>query len=157
MQPGRDDKVVAAWNGLAIAALAEAGALLDRTDLVEAAEAAADLLVSVHLGAGEHGDRLVRVSRAGAAGAHAGVLEDYARRRRGPARAATSAPARRRGWRFAGVLLDVVLAHFADGQGGFYDTADDAEALVARPQDPVTTRPPRGGRPPRRRCSRTRR
>jgi hypothetical protein len=48
-RPGRDDKVVAAWNGLAIAALAEAGILFNRPDFVTAASQAAELLVSVHL------------------------------------------------------------------------------------------------------------
>jgi uncharacterized protein YyaL (SSP411 family) len=47
--PGRDDKIVAAWNGLAIAALAETGAYFDRPDLVDAAVAAGDLLVRLHL------------------------------------------------------------------------------------------------------------
>ncbi len=143
MQPGRDDKVVAAWNGLAIAALAETGTLLGRTDLVEAAEAAADLLVSVHLGAGEHGDRLVRVSLAGAAGAHAGVLEDHADVAEGLL-ALYQCTGEEEWLAFAGVLLDVVLAHFADGQGGFHDTADDAEVLVARPQDPGDNATPSG-------------
>lgn len=72
--PARDDKVVAAWNGLAIAALAECGALLDRPDLVRAAEEVARLLVDVHVRDG----RLVRTSKDGTAGANAGVLEDYA-------------------------------------------------------------------------------
>ncbi|MGV9775565.1 thioredoxin domain-containing protein, partial [Streptosporangium sp. NPDC003464] len=70
VRPGRDDKVVAAWNGLAIAALAEAGALFDRPDLVAAARAAAVLLDELHM----DGDRLLRTSRDGRAGANAGVL-----------------------------------------------------------------------------------
>ncbi|HEY0719225.1 MAG TPA: thioredoxin domain-containing protein, partial [Streptosporangiaceae bacterium] len=72
-RPGRDDKVVAAWNGLAIAALAETGLLLGRDDLVEAATASAALLADVHLSGG----RLARTSRDGAAGPGAGVLDDY--------------------------------------------------------------------------------
>jgi uncharacterized protein len=73
-QPTRDDKVVAAWNGLAIAALAECGALLERPDLVDAARKAADLLLEVHVVDGV----LRRVSRDGTVGAPEGVLEDYA-------------------------------------------------------------------------------
>jgi uncharacterized protein YyaL (SSP411 family) len=73
-QPTRDDKVVAAWNGLAIAALAECGALLDRPDLLDAARNAADLLLDVHVVDGV----LRRVSRDGTVGAPSGVLEDYA-------------------------------------------------------------------------------
>ncbi len=139
VRPGRDDKVVAAGNGLAVAALAEAGAIFEDRSLVEAASAAADLLVSVHL----HGDRLVRTSRDGVAGSSAGVLEDYADVAEGflALYAVTSDDA----WlAFAGVLLDVVLAHFRDGEGGFYDTADDAEILVRRPQDPTDNATPSG-------------
>ncbi|MGZ4485670.1 MAG: thioredoxin domain-containing protein [Nocardioidaceae bacterium] len=141
--PARDDKVVAAWNGLAVAALAEAGALLDRPDLVEAALAAADLLVAVHL----DGPRLRRVSRGGVAGSPPGVLEDYADVAEGFL--ALFAVTGEEAWlTYAGVLLDVVLAHFADGEGGFYDTADDATdarlAPIRRPQDPTDNATPAG-------------
>jgi hypothetical protein len=109
--------------------------------------AAGDLLVSVHLGAGpddEHGDRLTRVSRDGVAGVHApGVLEDHADVAEGflALYQVTGDDA----WlAFAGVLLDVVLAHFGDEDGGFHDTADDAEALERRPQDPTDNAVPSG-------------
>lgn len=142
--PGRDDKVVAAWNGLAIAALAEAGALFDEPSWVEAAVAAADLLVRLHL---DERGRLVRVSRDGVAGAHAGVLEDYADVAEGflALVAVTGDPV----WlSFAEQLLDVVLARFTDPAGGFFDTGDDATdsrlAGLRRPQDPTDNATPSG-------------
>ncbi|XAS73530.1 thioredoxin domain-containing protein [Micrococcaceae bacterium Sec5.1] len=75
-QPARDEKVVAGWNGLAIAGLAEAGAVLDRPDLVAAAENVAEYLEKVHWSA-EHG-LLVRVSHDSRARGIGGLLEDYA-------------------------------------------------------------------------------
>ncbi len=160
VRPARDDKVVAAWNGLAIAALAEAGELLDRRDYIEAALATADLLVSVHMrdmGQGTTSDigeggrppgpappiRLVRTSRDGRAGPSAGVLEDYANVADGflSLYAVTGAGS----WLSrAGVLLDTVLAFFRDEQGEFFDTARDAERLVRRPQDPTDNATPAG-------------
>lgn len=78
-QPGRDDKVVAGWNGLAIAALADAGAVLARPELVDAAERIAAYLERVHWrpAAGGPG-RLMRVSHDGVARGIGGLLEDYA-------------------------------------------------------------------------------
>ncbi|RCV54401.1 thioredoxin domain-containing protein [Marinitenerispora sediminis] len=137
--PARDDKVVAAWNGLAIAGLAEAGALLDRPDLVHRAREAARLLVDLHLS----GDRLVRTSRHGTAGTSAGVLEDYGDVAEGllTLHAVTGEAE----WvAVAGRLLDAVLRHFGDGHGGLYDTADDAETLFNRPQDPTDNATPSG-------------
>ncbi|MFL6139460.1 MAG: thioredoxin domain-containing protein [Frankiaceae bacterium] len=139
VRPGRDDKVVAAWNGLAIAALAEAGTLLDRPDLVDAAVAAAELIERVHV----VGDRLLRTSRDGVAGRNAGVLEDYGDVAEGLL-ALGSVTGDGRWFGLAGRLLETVLAHFGDGHGGFYDTADDAEALVRRPQDPTDNATPSG-------------
>jgi uncharacterized protein YyaL (SSP411 family) len=138
-QPGRDDKVVAAWNGLAIAALAEAGVLLDRPDLLAAAGHCADLVRSLHWVDG----RLRRVSRDGAVGRHLGVLEDYADVAEGLL-ALYSATGDLDQLRGAHALLEVVLTQFGDGQGGFWDTAADAEQLVRRPQDPTDNATPSG-------------
>ncbi|GAB2851237.1 thioredoxin domain-containing protein [Actinoallomurus bryophytorum] len=137
--PGRDDKVVAAWNGLAIAALAECGAYFDRPDLVAAADAATGLLRGIHWRDG----RLLRTSREGTAGGNAGVLEDYADLAEGLI-ALYGVTGEAAHADFAGELLDVVLERFADGRGGFFDTADDAERLWKRPQDPTDNATPSG-------------
>ncbi|PWI17716.1 hypothetical protein DI272_28810 [Streptomyces sp. Act143] len=139
--PGRDDKVVAAWNGLAIAALAETGAYFDRPDLVEAAVAAADLLVRLHL---DEQARLARTSKDGQVGANAGVLEDYADVAEGFL-ALTSVTGEGVWLEFAGFLLDHVLARFVDAESGaLFDTAADAERLIRRPQDPTDNAVPSG-------------
>ena len=139
VRPARDDKVVAAWNGLAIASLAEAGKLLGEQEYVDAAVAAGQLLTGLHTQNG----RLLRVSRGGVAGTHAGVLEDYACVAHGflALLSATGDPV----WlRQAESLLDVALTRFASDDGGFFDTADDAESLVARPRDPSDNASPSG-------------
>ncbi|WP_405950260.1 thioredoxin domain-containing protein [Streptomyces prunicolor] len=138
--PGRDDKVVAAWNGLAIAALAETGAYFDRPDLVEAAVSAADLLVRLHLD--EHA-KLARTSKDGQVGANVGVLEDYADVAEGFL-ALASVTGEGVWLEFAGFLLDHVLAGFVDESGALYDTAADAEQLIRRPQDPTDNAAPSG-------------
>ena len=154
-QPARDDKVVAAWNGLAITAIAEfqqvAALLVSRDDedanLMDgvlivsdgAMRDAAEHLATVHMVDG----RLRRVSRDKVVGEPAGVLEDY-----GCVAEAFCAMHQLTGegrWlTLAGQLLDVALARFAGPDGAFYDTADDAERLVTRPADPTDNATPSG-------------
>jgi hypothetical protein len=129
-QPERDDKVVTAWNGLAIAALAEHGALTGDDGSVTAARRAAELLADVHW----VGGRLRRASRDGVAGNHVGVLEDYGDLAEGLL-ALHQATAEGRWLDLAGDLLDVVVEQFVDADG-WHDTAADAETLVHRPFDP---------------------
>ena len=139
VRPGRDDKVVASWNGLAIAALAECGLLLAEPGFTAAARAAATLLTRVHL----RGRRLARTSRDGEAGPSAGVLEDYACVAEGLL--TLSGVTGEAAWlRIAGDLLETALSRFADGSGTFYDTADDGEALIYRPADPADGPTPSG-------------
>ncbi|WP_084479149.1 thioredoxin domain-containing protein [Nocardia jejuensis] len=139
-QPERDDKVVTAWNGMAIAALAEAGAAHGHPEWIEAAVRCARFLLDVHVADG----RVCRASLGGAAGTAQGVLEDYA-------------------WLTIGLLalhqtsegdwlaeaqriLDAAVTHFADAEnpGSWFDTAADAETLVTRPRDPLDGATPAG-------------
>ncbi len=144
-RPARDDKVVAAWNGLAIASLARAAGMLGEPRLLDAALRAGTLLWDLHVVStgSTTGARLLRVSRDGVAGAHAGVLEDY-----GCVADGFLALAEATGegaWvERAGLLLDVALDQFAAPDGGFHDTAADAEALITRPRDPSDNASPSG-------------
>jgi uncharacterized protein len=139
VRPGRDDKVVAAWNGMAISALAECGLLLARPDFTAAARDAAGLLAGLHL----VGGRLVRTSRDGVAGDTAGTLEDYACVAEGFL-TLSGVTGEARWLRLAADLLEVTLGSFGDGAGGFYDTAADGEALIFRPADPADSATPSG-------------
>jgi len=139
VRPGRDDKVVAAWNGLAIAALAEAGLALGEPGFTAAARDAAELLATVHLAGG----RLARTSRDGTAGASAGVLEDYGNVAEGLI-ALSGVTGEARWADLAGELLETALDRFAGGSTGFYDTADDSERLIYRPADPADGPSPSG-------------
>ncbi len=139
VRPARDDKVVAAWNGLAIASLAEAGALLGEQRYVDAACDAARLLVDRHL----DGRVLRRVSRDGVVGNHAGVLEDYACVAHGLLTLLSVTGDVTWLWS-ARTLLNQALAMFVAPDGGFFDTAEDAEQLLTRPRDPSDNASPSG-------------
>ncbi len=139
VRPARDDKVVAAWNGLAITGLCDAGLGLGEPGYVDAAVAAGMLLVDLHL----TGSGLLRVSRDGVAGRHAGVLEDHGCVASGflALAQATGDPA----WlERATRVVDDALDRFRADDGGFFDTASDAEVLVARPRDPSDNASPSG-------------
>ncbi|WP_241385361.1 thioredoxin domain-containing protein [Rhodococcus sp. CH91] len=140
-QPGRDGKVVTAWNAFAITALAEAGAALGEPAWIDAATDCAQVLLDRHL----VGGRLRRASLGGVVGAPAGVLEDY-----GALVTALLAVHQATGevsWvAHARALADVALEQFADPErpGSWFDTAHDAESLVARPRDPIDGATPSG-------------
>jgi uncharacterized protein YyaL (SSP411 family) len=138
-QPAQDDKVVTGWNGLAIAALSEAGVLLEDSTYLDAAQKCAQFLVDFHL----VDSRLRRASREGVVGAAMGVADDHGNLAEGllTLHQATGEP---RWLTVAGELLDAALTHFADGQGGFFDTADDAEQLFTRPRSAADNAEPSG-------------
>jgi uncharacterized protein YyaL (SSP411 family) len=138
-QPGRDDKVVTSWNGLAIAGLADAGAFFERPDLVEAAVACAELVVSTHLVDG----RLRRTSRAGHVGSAAGVADDHGNLAEGLV-ALHQATGDARWLDLARDLLTTAVARFGAADGGFHDTSDDAEALFTRPRSAADNAEPSG-------------
>ena len=138
-RPGRDDKVVAAWNGLLVDALVQAAMIFARSDWLEIATEAAEHVWQVHWRDG----RLRRTSRDGRVGEAFGILEDYAALALAAVRLASvhAAPL----WLTrAEQLLEVIMEQFNDGDGGLFDTAADAEPLYTRPQDPTDNATPSG-------------
>ena len=135
-QPARDDKALAAWNGLAIAALADAAVALAPTDPETAAryhDAAIGAATAITKGLVGEGGRVARSWKDGRASG-SGVLEDHADLADGLL-ALYVATFDERWFSTARALMDRVLAHFADPAGGWFDTGDDHERLVTRPKD----------------------
>ena len=128
--PARDDKLIAAWNGLAIAAFADAGVAFARQDYLDVAARAAQRVLEQLVVDG----RLHRTLQEGVA-RHLGQLEDYADVIHGLLQlyAATFAP----GWLAAArTLADAMIALFADPEGnGFFGTGSDAPRLLVRVRD----------------------
>ena len=128
--PATDDKVLTAWNGMALRALAEAAFVLDRPDLRDAAERNADFLLREM----RRDRRLLRTWKDGRAHLLA-YLEDYALLINGLLSLHTATFAHR--WLHeAQALTDEMLALFWDDEDGtFYDVGADHEELIVRPRD----------------------
>ena len=121
--PLRDDKILAAWNGLAISAFARAALVLDRADYAERAAGAARYV----LGRMRRGERLLRTARGGPA-----FVDDYACATAGllDLHEATSEPR----WLGEAIGLQAVLDrhYWDDAGGGYFRTSDDHERLIVR-------------------------
>ncbi len=129
-QPARDDKAIAAWNGLALAALSEAARRLERPDYLEAARRLAEFL----LGPLSDDGRLHRTFRAGQAKGP-GFLEDYADVANGLLELHV-ATGELRWLEEANRLARLAVELFGDEErGGFYLSPSDGEELVARKKD----------------------
>jgi uncharacterized protein len=148
-QPARDDKVLAAWNGLAIAAFADAARALDGAapgpDACAARfrDAAVEAAATVVAGLLDGEGRLRRSWKDGRATAD-GTLEDYADLAEGLL-ALYEATFDERWFTIARGLVDRILDHFADPAGAFFDTPDDGETLVVRPRNQQDNATPSGG------------
>jgi uncharacterized protein YyaL (SSP411 family) len=137
--PGRDEKVLTAWNGLMIRAMAEAGRVLGREDYRAAAAKAAEFVLAT---LGQNG-RLLRSYKDGVAKLN-GYLEDYAFLADGLL-ALYGATFDLRWFREAERLTQAMLTWFwDDAAGGFYDTSADHEQLITRPRDVYDNATPAG-------------
>jgi uncharacterized protein YyaL (SSP411 family) len=138
--PALDDKRLLSWNALAISALADAGAALEREDYRDAAVACAEFLLRDMR---DPDGRLLRSYNRGEARL-GGYLEDHAYLLEAllTLYEATFDPR----WFGESVqLAEIILTHFADAErGGFFSTADDHERLVARRKDLEDTPIPSG-------------
>ncbi|WP_069803857.1 thioredoxin domain-containing protein [Thermogemmatispora onikobensis] len=139
VKPGRDEKVLTAWNGLMLRSFAEAARYLGRSDYRQVAERNADFLLATLRKNG----RLQRTWKDGRAHL-AGYLEDYAFLADGLL-ALYEASFELRWFSEARSLIEEALQLFADSEnGGFFDTGSDQEALVSRPKEIMDNATPAG-------------
>ena len=139
VKPGRDEKVLTAWNGLMLRAFVEAAAGLDRDDYLQVAVRNAEFV----LGSLRRDGKMLRTWKDGRAKLN-GYLEDYAFYVDGLI-SLYEATGDARWLKEAGSIADVMLDQFADEQGGgFYDTGRDHEQLVSRPKDVFDNATPSG-------------
>ena len=139
VRPGRDEKVLAAWNGLMLRAFALAASVTDREEYRRVAEKNASFLLEKLVADG----RLRRSYKDGQARFN-GYLEDYACVADGLL-ALYEATFERRWLMEAASLADAILEHFwEEAEGAFYDTAIDHEELVTRPRDLYDNATPSG-------------
>jgi uncharacterized protein YyaL (SSP411 family) len=139
VHPGKDDKVIVAWNGLMIDTMARAGAALGVPDYIIAADAAGQFILD-HLRRDD--GRLLHTWRGGTAKLDA-YLDDYA----AIANAFVTlyeATGNEKWLGEATQLIDVVLEKFADPAGGFFYTASDHEQLLARTKELTDSSVPSG-------------
>jgi len=130
--PGLDDKVLTSWNGLMLAALAEAGSALQRTDYLAAAQRNAEFL---HRTMRADDGRLYRTWKAGASAKHNAYLEDYAFLAEGLL-ALYQSTFELRWFTWARELVELMLRLFYDDRDkNFFDTSYDHERLIKRPKD----------------------
>jgi len=138
VRPGIDDKVLADWNGLMIAALVEASLVFARADWLDLARGAFDFVVAAM---SDKDGRLFHSWRGRAQ--HRAIIDDYANMSRaGLALYEATGEARY----IVKVKNWVALAskHYADPRGGFFFTADDAESLIARAKNALDQPNPSG-------------
>jgi uncharacterized protein len=139
--PGRDEKILTAWNGLMIAAFARAAQVLDRPDYAQAATRAADFLLTTMRAPD---GRLLRTTLGSAPPKLNAYLEDYAYV--ADALVTLYETTFEPRWIMsAQSLVKVMLDQFWDeGEGGFYYTGRDHESLIARSKDPHDHATPSG-------------
>jgi uncharacterized protein len=140
-RPALDDKRLSAWNALMIAALAEAGAALEEARYTDAAVACAEFVLRELRGSN---GRLLRTYNNGEAKLD-GYLEDHAFLLEALL-VLFETTCEERWFVEARALADVLIARFADAEnGGFFSTAVDGEALIARRKDLEDSPIPAGG------------
>ncbi len=130
VKPARDEKVLTSWNGLMLAAFAEAARALGRDDYRALAERNADFILTELR---DNNGRLQRSWKDGTVRID-GFLEDYANLIEGLL-ALYQTTFDERSFIAARGLADTMLELFSDPRGGFYDTSRAAEKLVTRPKD----------------------